>query len=115
MAVVLNPSSISPIEPLPDPGHVGLGTAPPLRIGFIGYGYWGPNVVRNFAEVAGAQVWAVSDMREERLAQVHSRYPGVTTTTDCQKVIDDPAIDAGGSMTPVSTPYKLTKHALRGG
>src|SRR5205814_4430954 len=115
MAVVLNPSSISPIEPLPDPGHVGLGTAPPLRIGFIGYGYWGPNVVRNFAEVTGAKVWAISDMSQERLALAHARYPSVTTTTDCHALIADPAIDAVVIITPVSTHYPLALEALRAG
>jgi len=46
-----------------------------IHVALIGYGYWGPNVVRNFAEVAGAQVWAVSDMSDERLALAHARYP----------------------------------------
>ena len=87
MAVVLNPSNASPIETLPEPGLTGVGAAPLLRVGVIGYGYWGPNVVRNFAEVAGAQVWAVSDMSAERLALAHARYPGVTTTTDCHELI----------------------------
>jgi predicted dehydrogenase len=115
MAIVLNPSTVSPVSPLPDPGMTALGTAPPIRVGFIGYGYWGPNVVRNFAEANGTQVWSVSDMSQERLSMAHARYPGITTTTDCNELIADPAIDAVVIMTPVSTHFQLALEALRAG
>ena len=111
----MNPSNTSPVETLPDAGLPAVGVAPLLRVGVIGYGYWGPNVVRNFAEVAGAQVWAVSDMSEERLGLAHARYPGVTTTTNCHELIGDPAIDAVVIMTPVSTHFNLAREALRAG
>jgi len=114
MAVV-SPSTASPVEVLPDPGLTGVAAAPAIRIGIIGYGYWGPNVVRNFAEVAGAQVWAVSDMSDERLALAHARYPFLTTTTDCHQLIADPAIDAVVIMTPVSTHFSLAREALQAG
>ena len=48
-----------------------------INVGVIGYGYWGPNLVRNLFEVAETQLIAVSDMREDRLQQVLNRYPSV--------------------------------------
>src|SRR5438874_1846405 len=72
----------------------------PIRIGVIGYGYWGPNIVRNFSETAGAQVTMVSDRRSQRLAQVQSRYPSLTVTTDCNEVFADGSIDAVAIVTP---------------
>ena len=78
-----------------------------LRVGVIGYGYWGPNLVRNFSEAAGSRVVAVSDLREERLAQVRDRYPAVRTTDDSRALLADPAVDAVIVATPVATHYRL--------
>src|SRR5207302_467000 len=63
--------------------------APAVRVGVIGYGYWGPNLVRNLAEVEGFRVTTVSDMSESRLALARARYPSITTTTDCHRLIDE--------------------------
>jgi len=84
-----------------------------IGIGVIGYGYWGPNLVRNFAEATGARVVSVSDSRAERLALVNKRYPGVKTTTNADEVINDPAVDAVVIATPVATHYTLVKQALQ--
>ena len=81
----------------------------------IGYGYWGPNLVRNFSEVPGAEVVAVSDLSEERLALARARYPTLKTTTDCHALIADPAIDAVVIMTPVSIHYPTALEALQAG
>src|SRR5437588_1125631 len=89
--------------------------APAVRVGVIGYGYWGPNLVRNLAEVEGFRVTTVSDMSESRLALARARYPSITTTTDCHRLIDDPAVDAVVIMTPVSTHYPLALEALQAG
>jgi predicted dehydrogenase len=86
-----------------------------VRIGVIGYGYWGPNLVRNCFEASGAQVACVSDLREERLARVKSRYPTIKTTADFRELIDDPSIDAVAIATPVSTHYDLALRALQAG
>jgi predicted dehydrogenase len=86
-----------------------------IRLGVVGYGYWGPNVVRNFAEAPGCQLTAVSDMRPERLAQVRSRYPAVRTFADPNEMIADRRIDAVAIVTPVSTHYDLAMQALRAG
>lgn len=83
-----------------------------IRVGVIGYGYWGPNLVRNFAELPGVQVAAVSDMRPERLGLVKRRYPSVRTTADHREMLADPGIDAIAIATPISTHYDLAMQAL---
>jgi predicted dehydrogenase len=86
-----------------------------IRIGVIGYGYWGPNLVRNFAEVRGCQVVSVADSRAERRALVQSRYPAIDTTEDFHELIADPNVDAVAIATPVHTHYPLALEALRAG
>lgn len=83
-----------------------------INVGIIGYGYWGPNMVRNFMDIEGATVKAVSDMRPERLKLVKSRYPTIQTMTEPDAIFADPDIDAVVVVTPVSTHYELAKRAL---
>lgn len=84
-------------------------------IGVIGYGYWGPNLVRNFAQVDGAAVTAVCDANTKRLDVVNKLYPAVATYTDVTTMLDDPTVDAVAVATPVSTHYPLAKQALLAG
>ncbi|MEO6660610.1 MAG: Gfo/Idh/MocA family oxidoreductase [Burkholderiaceae bacterium] len=86
-----------------------------INIGIIGYGYWGPNLVRNFAETPWANVAAVSDLDEAKLAVVRRRYPAVRVTTDFVTLLRDPAIDAIAIATPVNTHFELALAALRAG
>ena len=86
-----------------------------LGIGVIGYGYWGPNLVRNFSEAPGSRVVAVSDLDRARLDRVEARYPGVTTTTDADALIANPAVDAVIIATPVATHFDLGVRALDAG
>jgi len=86
-----------------------------INIGVIGYGYWGPNLVRSFAEVPRSQVIAVSDFSIERLAKVQSRYPAIKVTTNAQDLFADPEIDAIAIATPVSTHFDLALSALQAG
>lgn len=86
-----------------------------IRVGVIGYGYWGPNIVRNFMEVPGATVVVVSDLSSERLDQVRVRYPSIKVTTDARELFTDPEIDAIVVVTPVSTHFELAVAALRAG
>ena len=86
-----------------------------ITVGVIGYGYWGPNLVRNFADVPGGNVGFVTDMRAERLSQVRGRYPAVRVSTDYRELIKDPAIDAVAIATPVSSHFDLALAALRAG
>ena len=86
-----------------------------VKIGIIGYGYWGPNLVRNFFECGAAQVKAVSDLRADRLKSVAGRYPTVQTTTNHRELLDNPDIDAVAIATPVSSHYELALQALQAG
>ena len=86
-----------------------------LNVGVVGYGYWGPNLVRNLFEVADTQVIAISDMRQERLDLIKSRYPSVRVTTDFNDLLDDPNIDAIAIATPVQTHFELALKALQSG
>lgn len=86
-----------------------------VGIGIVGYGYWGPNMVRNFADLAGSAVIAVSDLRPERLARVQHRYPGIKTTTGYADLLADPHIDAIAIATPVGSHFELALSALQAG
>jgi predicted dehydrogenase len=86
-----------------------------IRVGVIGYGYWGPNLVRNFNETQGCQVAYVSDLRSERLALVAGRYPTVVTTTDYSDMLADPKVDAVAVATPISSHFELALQALEAG
>ena len=77
-----------------------------IRIGIIGYGYWGPNLVRNFLELQDATVDVVADLNHRQLDAVSRRYPSVRTTEYFQDIIADPAIDAVAIATPVSTHFE---------
>jgi predicted dehydrogenase len=90
-------------------------TAPPVRIGIVGYGYWGPNLVRNVALTPGAKVAAVCDLQDDRLAPVRAQYPTVRTTTRYADLLDDPEIDAIAVATPVRSHYPLALQALQAG
>lgn len=86
-----------------------------IRIGVAGYGYWGPNLVRNFAETPGAEVAAVADLDPKRLAIVERRYPNVCTTTRFHDLLEDSSIDAVAVATPVATHFVLGMAVLKAG
>jgi len=86
-----------------------------MNVGIIGYGYWGPNLVRNFSMVNDCTVKMVSDFRQERLAVVSKAYPTVTVTTDPDAILLSKEIDAVVIATPVFTHFSLAKKALENG
>ena len=86
-----------------------------IGIGVIGYGYWGPNLVRNFSDSERARVVAVSDLSAKRLGVVATRYPAVQATADAHELIQNPAVDAVVVATPVSTHFDLAMAALAAG
>jgi predicted dehydrogenase len=86
-----------------------------VGIAVIGYGYWGPNLVRNFANTDGAQVVAVGDLDPEKLSLSRRRHPGIITTTEFRNVLTDSRIDAIAIATPVQCHYELALMALRAG
>jgi predicted dehydrogenase len=120
---IVSPQDRSTVRSLPEVATLSSPTAaapqasatPAIRVGVIGYGYWGPNLVRNFSEVPGSRVCTVSDVREERMAEAQARYPAITVTSDAQAVIRDPDIDAVIITTPVLTHFELALAALQAG
>ncbi len=86
-----------------------------LRLGVIGYGYWGPNLVRNFMDVEGACVTSVCDLKSERLERVCSRFPSIVTTRNPDELIGSPSVDAVAIATPVSSHFDLALRALQAG
>lgn len=86
-----------------------------INVGVIGYGYWGPNMVRNFYANKDAKVVKVCDLSKDRLAVVESGYPTIKTTTDYEELVKDPGIDAVVIATPVSSHFPAAKKALEGG
>jgi len=86
-----------------------------IRIGVIGYGYWGPNLVRAFAETPGVSVAAVSDLDATKLEVVQRRYPAVRVTTRFHDLLEDPSIDAIAVATPVGSHFELGIATLKAG
>jgi predicted dehydrogenase len=86
-----------------------------IGVAVIGYGYWGPNLVRNFASTEGARVVAVSDLDSNKLALVRRRHGDVTVTTEFRDLLTDSRIDAVAIATPVHTHYDLALAALGAG
>jgi predicted dehydrogenase len=83
-----------------------------LKVGVIGCGYWGPNLIRNFAQLSRSDVIRVADLDEVRLEYIKGLYPFVETTMDYRDIINDPEIDIVAVATPVQTHYKFASEAL---
>ena len=86
-----------------------------LRIGVIGYGYWGPNIVRNFSAANGSEVKMVCDMNQQTLKKVKKAYPQINVTDNIDELIKNPEVDAIAIATPVFTHHDLAKKALEEG
>ena len=86
-----------------------------VKIGVIGYGYWGPNLVRNFADCEGAKVVAISDLRAERRALAARQCPGASVMDSAAALIADASVDAVVVATPITSHYELVKAALQAG
>jgi predicted dehydrogenase len=84
-----------------------------IGIGVVGYGYWGPNLVRNFASGCSSRVVGVSDLDPAKLAVSKRLHPEVVTTSDFQDLLRNPHIDAVAIATPVHTHYELALAALK--
>jgi predicted dehydrogenase len=86
-----------------------------INIGVIGYGYWGPNVARNFHSAAGANLTAVSDVSEKRLVLAQNQYPFIKVLKDPMELIRSTDVDAVAIVTPVFAHYEMAKEALLAG
>ncbi len=86
-----------------------------LRVGVIGYGYWGPNIVRNFQGHEKADVVAVCDKNPKSLSRVRRAHPEVPVTSDQMEVLTSTQVDVVAVVTPVWTHFELAKLALENG
>src|SRR5688572_12167944 len=86
-----------------------------INVGIIGYGYWGPNLVRNFMACAETRVSTVADQSPARLEKVRALYPGIVVTTSAEELIASPDVDAVVIATPVDSHFDLAMAALQAG
>jgi predicted dehydrogenase len=86
-----------------------------IKVGIIGCGYWGPNLIRNFNENYHTDLKFACDLNAERLERIKLRYPHVRTTVDHKELLRDKSIDAIAVATPVFTHYKLVRESLEAG
>jgi len=86
-----------------------------FKVGVIGCGYWGPNLIRNFTQISRTDVTRVADLNEDRLNHMKMLYPLIETTKNYKDIIEDPEIDIVAVATPVHTHHKLASEALNAG
>jgi predicted dehydrogenase len=86
-----------------------------IRIGVIGYGYWGPNIVRNFHAHEGSEVVLVCDKSAKCQERLHKAHPSIAFSTDANDILKSPNIDLVAIVTPVWAHYELAKAALENG
>lgn len=86
-----------------------------MKFGVIGYGYWGPNIVRNLTSLEDSQVLAIAEMSPSARKRAQTAYPAISVTAEAWDVISSPKIDAVAVVTPVWTHYELAKAALENG
>ena len=86
-----------------------------LRMGVIGYGYWGPQVTRNFHNLETSRVVALADKRAESQKRARHAHPDIKIVSDADEILNSTEIDAVAIVTPVWTHYELAKKALENG
>jgi predicted dehydrogenase len=86
-----------------------------INIGVVGYGYWGPNVARNFHGSGGAKLVAISDLSEKRLGLAQNHFPFIKGIKDPHELIRSTDVDAVAIVTPVFAHYEMAKAALLAG
>ncbi len=86
-----------------------------IKVGVIGCGYWGPNLIRNFNENYHTYLKYVCDLEDERLERIKLRYPSVIPTKNYKDLLRDKELQLIAIATPVQTHYNLAKEALEAG
>jgi predicted dehydrogenase len=86
-----------------------------MKVGLIGYGYWGPNLARNVADTPGLSLVAVADPRAERLVEVRRRHPSAAVVSDAAALLSRDDVEAVIIATPLSTHVPLARAALERG
>jgi predicted dehydrogenase len=87
----------------------------PFGVVVVGYGYWGPNIVRNVLERPEMELLALCELSADNAAKFTARYPGIPTVTDFDAVLADPRVHAVCVATPPRTHYSLARRALLAG
>lgn len=106
------PAGVAKLRAAANPGNAGEAM---IRFGVIGYGYWGPNVVRNMHALDGSRVVSVCDKDPKCQRRVQQAYPSVQVVSDAREVLASKEIDVVAVVTPVWTHYELAKAALENG
>jgi predicted dehydrogenase len=86
-----------------------------ITVGVVGYGYWGPNFVRNFTEIDNVELRYICDLQQEHLDRHRNRYPTLRLTKDYDELLADKSLDAITIATPVDSHFALAKQALLAG
>jgi predicted dehydrogenase len=87
----------------------------PINTAVVGYGYWGPNIVRNLMERPELEFWGLCELSAERSAKFRARYPGARASDSFEEVLADPGVEAVSIATPPRTHHELVKQALEAG
>ena len=83
-----------------------------IKVGLIGYGYWGPNLARNFYELPTSELIAISDQKDDQLKRAQSKYPEVRLATDYRELFKM-GLDAVVVSTPPKTHFQIAKDCLQ--
>src|SRR5271166_6245981 len=86
-----------------------------IKFAVIGYGYWGPNIVRNLRTLEGCEVVGICDQSSAARKRIHAAHPGIPVHSDSNELVKSPDVDVIAVITPVWTHYELTKAALENG
>src|SRR5277367_124738 len=86
-----------------------------IKFGVIGYGYWGPNIVRNLRGLEGCEVVGICDQTPAARKRIQAANPGIPVHSDFNELVKSPEVDAIAVITPVWTHYELAKAALENG
>jgi predicted dehydrogenase len=108
-------NALASFDPSPLMSSVHVRTSSTVKFGVIGYGYWGPNVVRNLQTTPGAEIAGVCDQSSAARRKVHKTYPQIYVSGDSSEILTSPEIDAVAIVTPVWTHFELAKAALENG
>jgi len=114
MSTVLNPAS-QLLEPASNESMQKGSGDTVVKFGVVGYGYWGPNVVRNLYQLEGSAVVAVCDKSPTARKRIQKSYPHVKVVSETADLMSSTDVDAIAIVTPVWTHYELTKAALENG
>src|ERR1700720_4063113 len=114
MSTLLHPASQLVEQASDESMHKGSGNTV-VKFGVVGYGYWGPNGVRNLDQLEGSKVVAVCDKSPTARKRIHKSYPHISVLPETADLMSSPEIDAVAIVTPVWTHYELTKAALQNG